>query len=168
MLLDNLDELASIIAEANYSGDAFKAKLLIFYDVFIRREYQALEGSTTHDIVLSKTGNFRSGLEVMSFFFDLINHISGYTEKYYSEMKSVIDHEGLIRKYRAEREKVKDKSSGELEESDLLGDKYQHSVLAIEGIQELIRMPTSKVCPRYPEQERRQFKEPEHSMQSLA
>lgn len=46
LLLENLEEIASIIADANYSGDTFKAKLLLFYDVFIRREHAALEDST--------------------------------------------------------------------------------------------------------------------------
>lgn len=64
--------------------------------------------------MLSKTSNFRSGLECMSFFFDLINYVSGYTEKYYGELKSVIDHEGLIQKYRAERNRFKDLPVSEL------------------------------------------------------
>lgn len=50
----------------------------------------------------------------------------------------------------------------------MLGDRYLHSVLAIEGVQELIRMPSSKFSATYTEVERRQFKEPVHSTQSLA
>ena len=41
----------------------------------------------------------------MNFMLDLINHISGYTHKYYDEIADKIDHEGLVKKYRAEREK---------------------------------------------------------------
>jgi hypothetical protein len=45
----------------------------------------------------------------MNFLFDLINHISGYTEKYYGEHMDKIDHEGLIQKYREEIKKYEGK-----------------------------------------------------------
>jgi hypothetical protein len=51
---------------------------------------------------------------------DLVNHISGYTHKYYEEVKEKIDHEGLVSKYRAEWNKYE----GKVEESPLLGDYY--------------------------------------------
>lgn len=65
----------------------------------------------------------------MNFFFDLINHISGYTEKYYDEMKDKISHDELVMKYRKEKEKYGNK----LNDSPLLGDKYPHSLLVIES-----------------------------------
>lgn len=45
----------------------------------------------------------------MNFFFDLINDIAGYTEKYYQEMKGQISHEELILKYRKEKAKFDQK-----------------------------------------------------------
>ncbi len=45
---------------------------------------------------LTHTSGNRDGLDVLNFFFDLVNHISGYTEKYYDEISDKIDHEGLV------------------------------------------------------------------------
>jgi hypothetical protein len=42
----------------------------------------------------------------MNFFFDVINHISGYSEKFYDEVTDKMNHEDLVAKYRAERVKV--------------------------------------------------------------
>ena len=39
----------------------------------------------------------------MNFLFDLVNDISGYTDKYYEETK--MDHQGLVNKYRNEKRK---------------------------------------------------------------
>ncbi len=83
----------------------------------------------------------RSGLDVMQFLMDLINHISGYTHKYYDEIQDKMDHEQLVYKYREEREKFMDK----MNESDLLGDKFPHALLVIEAAHELYRM---KDCER--------------------
>jgi len=41
----------------------------------------------------------------MNFLFDIINAIAGYSEKYYSELASIIDDEGLIKKYKVNRGK---------------------------------------------------------------
>jgi len=41
----------------------------------------------------------------MNFFFDFINHISGYSSKFYDEMADKMSHEDLVAKYRAERNK---------------------------------------------------------------
>jgi len=41
----------------------------------------------------------------MNFLFDLINHIAGYTHKYYDENINKIDHDSLVKKYRSEKEK---------------------------------------------------------------
>lgn len=35
----------------------------------------------------------RSGLDVMNLMFDLINHIAGYTSKYYDELADLMTHE---------------------------------------------------------------------------
>ncbi len=52
-----------------------------------------------------------------------------------------MNHEQLITKYRSEREKRGDS----INESNLLGDKYPHCLLVIEGAQELMKM---KACDR--------------------
>ncbi len=75
---------------------------------------------------------------------DLINHIAGYTNKYYDEIKEKVSHEELVYKYRAER----DKYFNNLNESDLLGDKYPHALMVFEGIHELYNM---KNCENYAE-----------------
>jgi len=72
----------------------------------------------------------------MNLLFDIINHISGYTDKYYNELEDKINHEQLVSKYRRERDLFKDK----IDESDLLGDKHPHCLLVLEGIQELYHM----------------------------
>lgn len=66
----------------------------------------------------------------MNFFFDLINHIAGYTDKYYDEHRDKIDHEGLVTKYRAE----KDAFDGKIQESPLLGDRHPHCLLVLESV----------------------------------
>lgn len=38
ILLDNFEQIAKIIADANYEGNVFKATILIIYDVCIRKE----------------------------------------------------------------------------------------------------------------------------------
>jgi len=81
----------------------------------------------------------------MNFLFDVINEISGYTEKYYNESQELLNHEGLIAKYRKEKEKY-DKSNKNINESELLGDMYPHSLLVLESAHELLRMPGSKVA----------------------
>lgn len=41
----------------------------------------------------------------MNFFFDLINHAAGYTDKYYDDQSERVSIEDLIRKYRNEKKK---------------------------------------------------------------
>jgi hypothetical protein len=72
----------------------------------------------------------------MNFLFDLINHISGYTEKYFDEHFDLVTHEDLVQKYRAEKSKYENK----INDSPLLGDRYPHSLLVLEGVQELFKM----------------------------
>jgi hypothetical protein len=72
-LLDNFEEISKIIADASYGGNVYKASLLMVYDVCIRKELQSQEHISNH----------RNGIEVMNYLFDLVNDISGYTEKYY-------------------------------------------------------------------------------------
>ena len=38
ILVDNFEQIAKIIADANYDGNVFKATLMIIYDVCIRKE----------------------------------------------------------------------------------------------------------------------------------
>ena len=45
---------------------------------------------------LTHSSQYRVGLDVMNFFFDLINHISGYTEKYYDEHMDKMNHDQLV------------------------------------------------------------------------
>lgn len=97
------------------------------YDVCIRKELEHLE----------ETSTTRNGIQCMNYFFDLINEISGYTYKYYNETKDVIDHEGLIQKYRAEKIKYEK----DINKSPLLGDKYPHSLMVLESVQDLMKMP---------------------------
>jgi len=72
----------------------------------------------------------------MNFLFDLVNHAAGYTEKYYDEQREKITEEGLIAKYRKDKKKY----ANNLQESPLLGDRYAHCLLVIEGVHELYRM----------------------------
>lgn len=77
--------------------------MLLIYDVLMRKEQERKAPE------LSYTSANRDGLDVMNFLFDLINHISGYTEKYFDESFHKITHEELIQKYRAEKEKYDNK-----------------------------------------------------------
>jgi hypothetical protein len=81
--------------------------------------------------------NYRTGIEVMNTLFDIINEIAGFTDKYYSEMENVIDHEGLREKYKKERGKNP-------EESEVLHSRHAHCLLAIEGIESLTNMRSSE------------------------
>lgn len=45
ILLDNFEDIAKIIADANYDGDLFHASLRLVYDVQIRKELDELESS---------------------------------------------------------------------------------------------------------------------------
>jgi hypothetical protein len=80
----------------------------------------------------------------MHFFFDLINHVSGYTEKYYDEIADKMNHEDLVKKYRTEKIKYQDEHEG-FKKSELLGNHYPHSLMIIEGIQELYKMKCCNV-----------------------
>ena len=106
ILLDNFEKISKIIADANYDGDVFKAQLLLIYDVCIRKELDQLQNNTNINQHFNNSTNFRSGLQCMNFFFDVINHISGYSEKFFDEVSDKINHEDLVAKYRAERVKV--------------------------------------------------------------
>lgn len=130
-LLDSFNKLISIIANSSYEGDTFKAALLVIYDVILRKE---LERRPPH---LYSTSQHRDGIDVLNFLCDLVNHISGYTHKYYDELVQKIDNEGLVLKYRKELKQYE----GKINESPLLGDRHPHSLLVIESVQELQSMP---------------------------
>jgi hypothetical protein len=53
----------------------------------IRKEQDRKESVYYH------TSSHRNGLDVMNFFFDLINHLGGYTEKFYEELADKMNHE---------------------------------------------------------------------------
>jgi hypothetical protein len=55
----------------------------MIYDVCIRKEMEKLEGNAS----VMNSNNHRNGLECMNYFFDVINEIAGYTEKYYDETR---------------------------------------------------------------------------------
>lgn len=74
----------------------------------------------------------------MNFFFDLINDVAGYTEKYYDEFKERQTIEQLIQKYRAEYKRTEQTDS--IKTSKLLGDLYPHCLLVIEGADQLFKM----------------------------
>lgn len=129
-LLDNFTKIITTIANSSYEGDTFKAALLVIYDVILRKE---LERRPPH---LYSTSQHRDGIDVLNFLCDLVNHISGYTHKYYDELLQKVDNEGLVQKYRKELKQY----DGKINESPLLGDKHPHSILVIESVQELQRM----------------------------
>lgn len=70
-LLDNLDQIIEIISKS-YEGDIFRARLLLIYDVILRKEHEKRPPAYYH------TNQFRSGLDVMNVLFDIINQIAGY------------------------------------------------------------------------------------------
>ena len=72
----------------------------------------------------------------MNFFFDLINHAAGYTDKYYDDQSERVSIEDLIRKYRNEKKK----HESNIQASLLLGDHNPHCLLVLEGVHELYRM----------------------------
>jgi hypothetical protein len=122
-LLDNFSEICRLVSKS-YHDDPFKASLLLIYDVLLRKEQERKPGHYTH------SSSFRNGLDVMNFFMDLINHIAGYTEKYYDEHVEKMSHDDLVYKYRKELNKYENK----LNESPLLGDKYPHCLLVLESV----------------------------------
>ena len=61
ILLDNIQDIAQIVADANYDGDAFEATLRMIYDVCIRKEMESLDSSNVNQY-LQNTSNHRSGL----------------------------------------------------------------------------------------------------------
>lgn len=128
--MDNFDEIAKIIADSSYQGDVFHASLRMIYDVQIRKEVDELDSNKINQY-LQNSNNNRSGLQCMNYLFDVINEVAGYTQKYYDESTDIVDHEGLVKKYRAERLKYTDLG---LEKSELLGDHNPHCLMVIEGI----------------------------------
>lgn len=89
-LLDNFNKIVTTIAKTSYEGDTFKAALLVIYDVIMRKE---LERRPAH---LYSTSQHRDGIDVLNFMFDLVNHISGYTSKYYDEIVQKANNEDLV------------------------------------------------------------------------
>lgn len=59
----------------------------MIYDVLLRKEFDKKPG---HYHFIS---GMRDGIECLNFFLDLINHIAGYSEKYYNEHLDQMNHE---------------------------------------------------------------------------
>lgn len=75
----------------------------------------------------------------MNFLFDLINECAGYTDKYYSELGAgKLNYNQMVTKYRKERD------SGDVQKSALLGDNHPHCLMVIEGVEKLFRMYKSQ------------------------
>ena len=132
-----------MIAQSAYEGDAFKVAILIIYDVCIRKELEHMNKSINFLEALSFSSNFRSGTTCLNFLFDLINEVSGYTDKYYGETEEVIDHEGLIQKYRKEKQTY-EANGKNYTESPMFADSWPHSLMVLEGVQEFFKIPGSK------------------------
>ncbi len=81
----------------------------------------------------------------MNFLFDVINDISGYTQKYYDETMETLNHDALVKKYRNEKNRYENDENKKIEDSALLGDLHPHSLLVLESIQELLKMPGSNI-----------------------
>lgn len=84
---------------------------------------------------------YREGTEVMNFLFDVINEIAGYGSKYYSELASVTDDEGLIKKYKKYR-------GVDPEETEDLHSRHLHCLMAIEGVENLKEMRGAEKRPQ--------------------
>jgi hypothetical protein len=87
----------------------------------------------------------------MNFLFDLVNHISGYSEKFYEETVENMDHEDLISKYRAERKRCEDKTISIDNESTLLGNLFPHSLMVLEGVDQFLKMNACNLKVQAPE-----------------
>lgn len=86
----------------------------------------------------------RDGVDCLNYFLDLINHCAGFSDKYYNESHKRIKNHELIEKYKKERELHE---ASKFVESELLGEKYPHCLMVIEGIQHLVRMPNAGTLP---------------------
>jgi len=57
----------------------------------------------------------------MNYLLDVVNEIANYSEKHYDETIEQIDHEGLIKKYRSEKERCQNEGAS-LSQSEIMGD----------------------------------------------
>ena len=115
-IIEQIEEIAS--AFSNY--DPFEVKLRLCYDACVRRELDAVS-SGRFDHALNHTSNFRTGLDCMNYLLDVVNEIANYSEKHYDETIEQIDHEGLIKKYRSEKERCQNEGVS-LSQSEIMGD----------------------------------------------
>jgi hypothetical protein len=86
----------------------------------------------------------RDGVDCLNYFLDLINHCAGFSDKYYNESHKRIKNHELIEKYKKEKELHE---ATNFKDSELLGEKYPHCLMVIEGIQNLVRMPNAGNLP---------------------
>jgi hypothetical protein len=70
----------------------------LIYDVCIQKEMNRRKKGYLHSHM------HRDGIDCMNYFFDLINHCAGYTDKYYNEHHKRISMNDLALKYKKERE----------------------------------------------------------------
>ena len=110
--------------------DEFRAALLLIRSALIRKEQDRKPP------IYAAVSECRDGLDCLNFFFDLINHAAGYTDKYYEQHLSRTTQEQLIEKYRRESKK----HEGNPQDSELLGDKHPHCLVVIQGAHTLYRM----------------------------
>lgn len=132
--------LSNVSPECQVSGesDSTKAALLLIYDVLISKEISRKKKE------YAQTHSHRDGIDCLNYFMDLINHCTGYTEKYYDEHHKRITMNELVDKYRQEREAHE---STNYQESNLLGDKHAHCLLVMEGIQKFFTLPAAGKLP---------------------
>ena len=113
VLVDSFDKIVEIISES-MSVDKLEAGLLLIYDCLIQKE------DFRKNLEIYKSDLFRDGLEVMEYFFDVLNFIAGY-------------HETQLAKE-------------SLQNVDVI-DIYPHIVLALESVQQLFEMKDAENRP---------------------
>jgi hypothetical protein len=77
-ILNRIDEITDLLKH-NYDDSRWKILLDLFYAVMIEKENDK-KPAEFH------SWSYRSGLETLNFFVDIINDYAGYTELYYDEM----------------------------------------------------------------------------------
>jgi hypothetical protein len=78
VLVDELDKINVLISQS-MGVDEVESGLLLFQDLLIQRE------DYRKNLKVFKNELYRDGLEVMEYFFDIINYIAGYHEKQLQE-----------------------------------------------------------------------------------
>lgn len=114
VLVDNFNKIAFMISKT-MGIDEIAASLLLIQDCLIQKE------DLRKDHIIFKHELYRDGIEVMEYFFDILNYIAGYHEK----------------QLRIE----------ELRDVDSPPPAFPHVVLALESVQELFNMRDAERRP---------------------